>query len=36
MEAPQNRRFFGKMKCLSLWLTYIGKEGEDFGQNKWD
>jgi hypothetical protein len=22
MEAPQNRRFYGKMECLPLWLTY--------------
>jgi len=27
MEAPQNRRFYGKMECLSLWPTYIGERG---------
>jgi hypothetical protein len=27
MEAPQNRRFYGKMECLSLWPTYIGQKG---------
>jgi hypothetical protein len=24
MEAPQNRRFYGKMECLFLWPAYIG------------
>ncbi len=37
MEAPQNRRFYGKIECLPLWPTYtyiyIGEKGEDFGQN---
>ncbi len=28
MEAPQNRRFYGKMECLPLWLTY--KMGHSF------
>jgi hypothetical protein len=23
MEAPQNRRFYGKMECHPLWPTYI-------------
>jgi len=27
MEAPQNSRFYGKMECLPLWLTYIGEKG---------
>jgi hypothetical protein len=28
MEAPQNRRFYGKMKCLPpLAKTYIGEKG---------
>jgi hypothetical protein len=27
MEAPQNRRFYGKMECLPLWPTYIGEKG---------
>jgi hypothetical protein len=30
MEAPQNRRFYGKMKCLPIWPTYIDEKGEDF------
>jgi hypothetical protein len=24
MEAPQNKRFYGKMECLPLWPTYVG------------
>jgi hypothetical protein len=24
IEAPQNRRFYGKMECLTVWPTYIG------------
>jgi hypothetical protein len=27
MEAPQNRRFYGKMECLPLWPAYIGEKG---------
>jgi hypothetical protein len=27
MEAPQNRRFYGKMECFPLWPTYIGEKG---------
>jgi len=27
MEAPQNRRFYGKMECLPLWPTCIGETG---------
>jgi hypothetical protein len=27
MEAPQNRRFYGKIECLSLWRTYIVEKG---------
>jgi len=27
MESPQNRRFYGKMKCLPLWPTYIDEKG---------
>ncbi len=26
MEAPQNRRFYGTMECLTLWPTYIGEK----------
>jgi hypothetical protein len=32
MEAPQNGRFFGKMKCLALWPTYIGEKGRTLGK----
>jgi hypothetical protein len=31
MEVPQNRRFYGKMECLPLWLTYIGEKGRTLG-----
>jgi len=27
MEASQNRSFYGKVKCLSLWPTSIGQKG---------
>jgi len=32
MEAPQNRRFHGKMECLPLWPTYIGEKGRTLGK----
>jgi hypothetical protein len=32
MEAPQSRRFYGKMECLSLWPTYIGEKGGTLGK----
>jgi len=32
MEAPQNRRFYGKMEYLHLWPTYIGEKGRTLGQ----
>jgi len=32
-KLPKYRRFYGKMECLTLWPTYIGEKGEDFGQN---
>jgi hypothetical protein len=32
MDTPQNRRFFGKMKCLSVWPTYIGEKGRTLGK----
>jgi len=32
MEAPQNRRFYGKMERLPLWPTYIGEKGRTFGK----
>jgi hypothetical protein len=28
MEAPQNKRFYGKMKCLTFWPTYKGEKGK--------
>jgi hypothetical protein len=36
MEAPQNRRVYGKVKFLPLWPSYIGEKGRTFGQNIWD
>jgi hypothetical protein len=35
MEAYQNRRFYGKMKCLPLWPTYIGEKGRTLGKTYW-
>jgi len=32
MELPQNRRFYGKMKCLPLWPIYIGEKGRTLGK----
>jgi len=32
MEAPQNRRFYGKMECHLLWPTYIGEKGRTLGK----
>jgi len=32
MEALQNRRFYGKMECLTLWPTYIGEKGRTLGK----
>ncbi len=34
-EAYQNRRFYGKMKCLPLWPTYIGEKGRTLGKTYW-
>jgi hypothetical protein len=31
-EAPQIRRFYGKMECLPLWPTYIGEKGRTLGK----
>jgi len=31
-EAPQNRRFYAKMKCIPLWPTYIGEKGRTLGK----
>jgi hypothetical protein len=33
METPQNRRFYGKIKCLSLWLTYINEKGRTLAKH---
>jgi hypothetical protein len=32
MEAPQNRRFYGKMECRALWPSYIGEKGRILGK----
>jgi hypothetical protein len=32
MEAPQNRKFYGKMECLPLWPTYLGEKGRTLGK----
>jgi hypothetical protein len=33
MEVPKiEERFYGKMKCLSLWPTYIGEKGRTLGK----
>jgi len=32
MEAPQNRRFYGKITCLSLSPTYIREKGRTLGK----
>jgi len=31
-KAPQNKRFYGKMECLTLWPTYIGEKGRTLGK----
>jgi hypothetical protein len=31
MEADQNRRSYGKIKCLPIWLTSIGEKGRTLG-----
>jgi hypothetical protein len=32
MEVPQNRRFYGKIERLPLWLTCIGVKGRTWGK----
>ncbi len=32
MKVPQNRRFYGKMERLPVWLTYIGVKGRTLGK----
>jgi hypothetical protein len=34
MEAPQNRRFYGKMGCLHIWPTYW--EHREHIENRWE
>jgi hypothetical protein len=36
MEAPQKRRFYGKMEYLPIWPTYIGEKGRTLGKTIWD
>jgi len=33
MEAPQNRRFYGKMECLPLWPIYICERGRTWAKH---
>jgi len=32
VEVPQNKSFYGKMKCPSLWPSYIGEKGRTLGK----
>jgi hypothetical protein len=32
MEAPLNRKFYGKMECLPLWPSYLGEKGRTLGK----
>ncbi len=32
IEAPKNRRFYGMMKCLPLWPSYISEKGRTLGK----
>jgi hypothetical protein len=32
VEGPENRRFYGKMECFPLRLTYIGEKGRTLGK----
>jgi len=32
MEAPQNKFFYGKIKCLLLWPSYIDEKGRTLGK----
>jgi hypothetical protein len=32
MEAPQNKRFYGKIECYSLSPTYLGEKGRILGK----
>jgi hypothetical protein len=32
VEAPQNRRFFGKMLSCPLWPTYVDEKGRTLGR----
>jgi hypothetical protein len=33
MEAPLNKRFYGKMECLLLWPTYTSEKGRTLGKH---
>jgi hypothetical protein len=33
MEVPQNRKLFGKIKCLSLWPTYVSEKGRTLAKH---
>jgi hypothetical protein len=35
MEAPQSKRFHGRMKFFTLWPTYIGEKGRILGKTYW-
>jgi hypothetical protein len=32
MEAFQNRRFYGMVKCFPLWPSYIAEKGRTLGK----
>ncbi len=32
MGAPQSRRFYGMIRCLSIWPAYIAEEGRTLGK----
>jgi len=32
LKAPQNRKFYGKMKCLLPLVQYIGEKGRTLGK----
>jgi hypothetical protein len=32
IKAPQNKCFYGKMECLTLWPTYVHEKGRTLGK----
>jgi len=32
MEAPPNRRFYGRMECLPIWPKYTAEKGRTLGK----